>query len=189
MSANPQWNASLYSPKSPAASSLHGFNYNGGSNGGSGNLISSGANGSNGFNNFPSFNRSSSSSGNFFSQNNQPSNQFPANNQGGSVSPPLGSSSIGHFHIGTFNANSVFSGEEPVKPAAAHLGNGNLHREGGTNSPNNQGSRETGIIEKLLVSSAKSRMSVQQSLNEFHFVAFLWIHPVLRTPGPSVFPF
>ena len=154
MSANPQWNASLYPPKSPAASSLLGFSYNGGSNGGTGNMISSGAsNGSNGFNNFPSFGRSSSGSGNFFSQNNQASNQFSANNQGGSVSPPLGSSSIGHFHIGTFNANSVFGGEEVAKPSAAHLGNGNLHREGGTNSPNNQGSRETGIIEKLLVIS------------------------------------
>lgn len=152
MSANPQWNASLYSPKSPAPSSLLGFTYNGGNSGSAGNLISSSGNGANGFNNFSSFGRSNSGSGNFFSsQNNQPSNQFSANNQGASVSPPLGSSSIGHFHIGTFNANSVFGAEEVTKAPAAHLGNGNLQREGGSNSPNNLGSRETGIIEKLLV--------------------------------------
>ena len=153
MSTNPQWNSSLYSPKSPAPSSLLGFGYNGGSNSSSNILSSSGA-AVNGFNNFPSFGRSNSSSGTFFpSQTNSATSQFSINNsQSGSVSPPLGSSSIGHFPIGTFNANSAFSEESIKTPAAVHLGNGNVHRDGGSSSPNNLGSRETGIIEKLLVS-------------------------------------
>ena len=75
----------------------------------------------------------------------------------------LGSTSpIGHFHIGTFNANSMY-GDETTKGSAAaatlglihqgQVGNGNGVRGdiGGTTSPNNLGSRETGIIEKLLV--------------------------------------
>ena len=152
MSTNPQWNSSLYSPKSPAPASLLGFGYSGGSNSSSNLLSSSGAT-VNGYNNFSSFGRSNSGSGTFFaSQTNSASTQFSINNgQGGSISPTLGSSSIGHFPIGTFNANSAFS-EETIKTSpAVHLGNGNVHRDGGSNSPNNLGSRETGIIEKLLV--------------------------------------
>jgi hypothetical protein len=152
MSTNPQWNSSLYSPKSAAPASLLGFGYNGGSNSSS-NLLSSSGAAVNGFNNFSSFGRSNSGSGTFFaSQTNSTSTQFSINNgQGGSISPTLGSSSIGHFPIGTFNANSAFS-EDTIKTSpAVHVGNGNVHRDGGSNSPNNLGSRETGIIEKLLV--------------------------------------
>lgn len=168
MSANSQWNSSLYSPKSPLPSSLLGFGYNGG-NGSSGNSgLPSSSSGNGGFSAFPSFNNGSSrsgsgSSGAFFPPQ-QPnsvasSNMFSMNNSGqsgggggsgGSTSPP-----IGHFHIGTFNANSAF-GDEPSKPIPASLGNGhsaNHNREGV--SPNNLGSRETGIIEKLLVLRCK----------------------------------
>ena len=123
-------------------------------------MLSSGS--VNGFNNFPSFGnaRSNSGSGSFFpaqTNSNSAANPFALNNSqsgnngGGSTSPP-----IGHFHIGTFNANAMF-GEETTKnpPSAAHhaLGNGNAFRPGdqGAHSPNNLGSKETGIIEKLLV--------------------------------------
>jgi hypothetical protein len=163
MSTNPsQWNASLFAPKSPAPSSLLGFGFNGSSSTGNGStsMLSSGS--VNGFNNFPSFGnaRSNSGSGSFFpaqTNSNSAANPFALNNSqsgnngGGSTSPP-----IGHFHIGTFNANAMF-GEETTKnpPSAAHhaLGNGNAFRPGdqGAHSPNNLGSKETGIIEKLLV--------------------------------------
>lgn len=151
MSTNPQWNSSLYSPKSPAPSSLLGFGYNGSGNGGN-TLLTSGA-AVNGFNNFPTFTRSNSGNGTIFQpQPNPASAQFSIDNQGASISPPLGSNSMGHFPIGTFNANSAFSEESVKSPASVHVGNGNVHRDGGSNSPNNLGtSRETGIIEKLLV--------------------------------------
>ncbi|XP_059352111.1 cold shock domain-containing protein E1-like isoform X3 [Daphnia carinata] len=173
MSTNPQWNSSLYSPKSPAPSSLLGFGYNGGSNSGS-NLLSSSGPVVNGFNNFPSFGRSNSGSGSFFpSQANPASTQFSVNNsQTGSLSPTLGSSSIGHFPIGTFNANSAFSEESIKSPAAVHVGNGNVHREGGSNSPNNLGSRETGIIEKLLHSYGFIQCCERQARLFFHFSQF-----------------
>lgn len=153
MSANPQWNSSLYSPKSTVPSSLLGFGYNGSgvSVGGSGGLQSSSSTG--GFSNFPSFTgngRSGSGSGNFFPSQQQPSPfsmNSSSNGQGGGSTSPT----IGHFHIGTFNANSAF-GEEPVKTGTtAALGNGNLHHHREGTSPSNLGSRETGIIEKLLV--------------------------------------
>nr|CAH0099384.1 unnamed protein product [Daphnia galeata] len=173
MSTNPQWNSSLYSPKSPAPASLLGFGYSGGSNSSSNLLSSSGAT-VNGFNNFSSFGRSNSGSGTFFaSQTNSASSQFSINNgQGGSISPTLGSSSIGHFPIGTFNANSAFS-EETIKTSpAVHLGNGNVHRDGGSNSPNNLGSRETGIIEKLLHSYGFIQCCERQARLFFHFSQF-----------------
>lgn len=180
MSTNPQWNSSLYTSKSPAPSSLLGFGYNG-SNSGSNLLASSGAT-VNGFNNFSSFTRSNSGSGTFFSQqSNSSSNQF-SNNQGGSISPPLGSTAIGHFPIGTFNANSAFT-DEPIKnPATVHLGNGNLHRDGGSNSPSNLGSRETGIIEKLLVKTLSSLFVILLCMLIMYFSAFpafLWVHSML----------
>ena len=161
MSTNPQWNASLFAPKSPASSSLLGFGFNGGSTGnGSTNMLP--ASGTvNGFNNFPSFGnaRSNTSNSSFFpsqTNSNQPAaNPFAMNNSqsgnsGGSTSPPMG-----HFHIGTFNANAMFGDETKNSSSAAHhtIGNGNAHRPGdqGAHSPNNLGSKETGIIEKLLV--------------------------------------
>lgn len=156
MSANPQWNSSLYSPKSPVPTSLLGFGYNGGggSSGSSGGLQPSGGGGSGGsFNNFPTtFHRSNSGSGSFFpSPQSSSSNLFSLNSNNGqgssSTSPP-----IGHFHIGTFNANSAFGEDLPVKSTqSTMLGNGNLHQHRDGGSPSNLGSRETGIIEKLLV--------------------------------------
>lgn len=177
MSTNPQWNSSLYSPKSPAPSSLLGFGYNGGSNNG-GNLLSSSSGAVNGFNSFPSFGRSNSGNGTFFqSQPNSASTQFSINNsQGGSISPPLGSNSIGHFPIGTFNTNSAFSEESVKNPTASHVGNGNVHRDGGSNSPNNLGSRETGIIEKLLVRESFSWFS-------FYIIYILLLNPSQHSYG------
>jgi len=111
----------------------------------------------NGSNNFSSLNhRSNSGSGPFFPSRSTSNSQFPAMNSSGQESTsPVGSTPIGHFHIGTFNAGSTFNDESGKGPTAVHqnstLSVNNSNREGSNNSPNNLGSRETGIIEKLLV--------------------------------------
>lgn len=121
-------------------------------------MLSSGTSAAvNGSNNFSSFsNRSNSGSGTFFPARSTSNSQFPAMNSGSQDSTsPVGSTPIGHFHIGTFNAGSTFNEESGKGPSAVHqnssLSVNNSNRDAGNNSPNNLGSRETGIIEKLLV--------------------------------------
>lgn len=89
---------------------------------------------------------------------------------------PVGSTPIGHFHIGTFNAGSTFNEESGKGPSAVHqnssLSVNNSNRDAGNNSPNNLGSRETGIIEKLLHSYGFIQCCERQARLFFHFSQF-----------------
>ena len=142
-------------PKSPT-SPLLGFGFN------PSNMLPVASNNTtavNGTNNYSAFNnRTAVTNGSFFQSRNgtsAPSAAPSAASQfaGGGSTSPNGATPIGHFPIGTFNANSIFGGDETNKTTALHalpLGNGNAQRDS-ANSPNNLGNKETGIIEKLLV--------------------------------------
>lgn len=89
--------------------------------------------------------------------------------------------------IGVFQSNSVLTNGSGNSSSIF----GNQSGTSGTSGSNDpsQTTRETGIIEKLLVSE-QGLMYLWFKINTFTFLlAFLWIHSMLRTPSTLVLSF
>lgn len=123
------------------------------------------------------------------------SNNGMSNGGGGAMNGTIGTmnnSTMGTMNgtIGTFNANTNNSG--------AHVNHSNSNNNNNNNNANGdpgQATRETGIIEKLLVSIFIIFLRpIDKMINDiqcvfFYFIlAFVWFHSMLRTSSTFIFP-